>query len=86
MKDRYRFVRLGVPVFTGLAWLSLSLQLFVGVALLLRGGPPVFVGDLDVPVRLIGLGNCVLAAIYFFVLNTIAQVLRLLLDQREGSA
>ena len=75
-------VRLGVKVFMVLAWLSLVVQVGVGLFILVAGGAPVLIGGLDVPARLVGLLNCVSGALYFFVLLLVSRVLRLLLEIR----
>ena len=80
MKDDYRFLRVGVRVFKVLAWLSLVIQALLGIVLLVSGGAPVPVGGVDVPARVVGVLNCVAAGIYFFMLNLVASVIRLLLD------
>ena len=82
MKDEYRIVRIGVIVFKVLAWLSLLIQGALGIVLLVTGGPPVPIGGVDVPARLVGVLNCVAAGIYFFLLLLIANVLKLLLEVR----
>ena len=80
MKGNYRFLGLGVKVFTVLAWVSLVIQAILGLVLLVTGGAPVPVGGVDVPARVIGVLNCVAAVIYFFMLNLIADGIRLLLE------
>ena len=83
MKEGERFLRWGVKVFKVLAWLSLVIQIALGVALLVMGGDPIDVVGVPVPARVIGVLDCVAAGIYFFVLYLIASVIRLLLDLRE---
>ena len=76
-------VRRGATVFMVLAWLSLVVQVGVGLFILAVGGEPVLIGGLDVPARLVGALNCVSGAIYFFMLLLVSRVLRLLLEIRE---
>ena len=75
-------VRRGATVFMVLAWLSLVVQVGVGLFILAVGGEPVLIAGLDVPARLVGALNCVSGAIYFFMLLLVSRVLRLLLDIR----
>lgn len=77
-----RLLRASVTVFKVLAWLSLVLQVVVGLILLVGGGPAVPIGGVDVPARVVGLLNCVAGAVYFFLLMLAAQAIRLLLDIR----
>ena len=83
MKRGEKFLRAGVVVFKVLAWLSLVLQVLVGLSLLIGGGEAVPIGGVDVPARLVGILNCIAGAIYFFMLLLVANVIRLLLDIRE---
>ena len=85
MKD-VKYLRVSAVVFKVLAWLSLAIQIIVGVILLVMGGPDVPIGGVDIPARLVGVLNCVGGAIYFFFLLLISKTLRVLLDvhQRVG--
>jgi hypothetical protein len=83
MKKPYGLVEVSVKVFKVLAWITLVLQVAVGLLVLVRGGDPVLIGDVEVPARLIGFLNCLGGAVYFFLLSVVAAVLRLLLDVRE---
>ena len=83
MKKDYRFLSVGVVVFKVLAWVSLVLQVVVGLILLVGGGPAVPIGGITVPARVVGVLNCVAGGIYFFTLLLIANVICLLLDIRE---
>ena len=80
MKGDYKFLSIGVVVFKVLAWVSLVIQVLLGIILLVTGGAAIPVGGLEVPARVIGLLNCVAAVIYFFILSLIANVIKLLLD------
>ena len=86
MKPNTKFLKVGATVFKILAWVSLIIQVVVGLILLVGGGPAVPIGGVDVPARVVGVLNCVAGAIYFFMLYLIANVIRLLLDlhQRVG--
>ena len=77
-----KFLGFGVKVFKVLAWVSLVLQVIVGMILLVSGGPAVPIGGVDVPARVVGIMNCVAGALYFFMLSLVAHVIRLLLDLR----
>ena len=79
MKDSRKFVQVGTTVFTVLAWVSLILQVVVGLILLIGGGTSVPIGRVDVPARVVGLLNCLAGAIYFFVLLFLVHVVRLVL-------
>ena len=83
MKEGEQVLRWGVNVFKVLAWLSLVIQIVLGVTLLVMGGDPIDVVGVPVPARVIGALNCVAAAVYFFMLYLMASVIRLLLDLRE---
>ena len=83
MNKSSRFLKRGAVVFKVLAWVSLVIQVGAGLFVLVVGGNPVLLGEVEVPVRLIGVLNCVAGAIYFFMLLLIAHVIRLLLDIRE---
>ena len=83
MKDGAKFLGISVTVFKVLAWLSLGIQVVVGLVVLVMGGEPVPIGGLDVPARLVGVLNCVAGVIYFFMLLLVAHVIRLLLEVRE---
>ena len=83
MKKPYGLVSLGVTVFKVLAWVSLVIQVVVGLIVLVSGGEAVPIGGIDVPARLIGLLNCIAGVLYFFILLLVSTVLRLVLDIRE---
>jgi len=78
-----KFLGVSVVVFKILAWVSLVLQVVVGMILIVGGGEPVLIGGVDVPARVVGLLNCVAGAIYFFMLSLAAHVIRLLVDLRH---
>ena len=88
MKKEYQFLSAGAVLFCVLAWVSLVLQVGIGVWLLVSGGAAVPIGGVEVPARVVGVLNCVAGAIYFFTLLLVANVLRLLLDlhQRVGTS
>ena len=83
MKHPRNMLQLGVKIFTVLAWVSLVVQVGVGLVVVVVGGDPVPIGGFDVPARLIGILNCLGGAVYFFTFTLIAQVVRLLLEIRE---
>ena len=80
MKQGYGLVKASVAVFQVLAWVSLVVQVVVGLILLVSGGPAVPIGGIDVPSRVVGALNCVAGGIYWFLMSVTSQVLRLLLD------
>lgn len=73
-------LKAGVTVFTVLAWISLALQVIVGLVLLIGGGPAVDIGGVEIPARVVGVLNCLAGVIYFFLLSLASAVLALLLD------
>ena len=79
MASPERFLRPSVLVLKILAWLSLVLQILVGLVVLVMGGDPVLLGGMDVPARLVGVLNLVAVAIYFFLFMFIAHVTQVLL-------
>ena len=82
MKDSVKFVSVSAKVFQVLAWVSLVIQVAVGLIVLVVGGQPVLIGGVDVPARLVGVLNCIAGVIYFFMLYLVSHVLRLLLELR----
>lgn len=78
-----RFLRRSVVIFKGLAWLSLVLQVIVGMIVLVMGGEAVPLGGIDVPARVVGVLNFIAAAIYFFLFMFIAHITQLLLTLSE---
>ncbi len=83
MKQPDGMLRIGVSVFKVLAWVSLVVQVLVGLYLLIAGGPAVPVGGIDVPARVVGILNCVAGAIYFFLLCLASNVLQVLVEIRD---
>ena len=75
-----KLLKASITVFKVLAWLSLVIQVVVGLILLIGGGPAVPIGGVEIPARVVGVLNCVAGAIYFFLLLLVANVIRLLLD------
>ena len=82
MKDSVKFVSVSAKVFQVLAWVSLVIQVVVGLIVLVVGGQPVLIGGVDVPARLVGVLNCIAGIIYFFMLYLVSHALRLLLEIR----
>lgn len=80
MMQSRTFLKTSATVFAVLAWVSLVLQLVVGLIVLVMGGPPVFVGGAEIPARLVGVLNFVAAAIYWFLFMFISHATRALLD------
>ena len=80
MKRPEGFLELSFVIFKVLAWISLVVQVVVGIIVLVVGGEPVPIGGIDVPARLVGLLNCVAGAVYFFLLLLVARIIRVLLE------
>ena len=80
MIQDYKLIGIGVVVFKVLAWVALVLQLGVGVYLLIAGGEPVLVNNIEVPARVFGILSFVQGVIVFFMFTLLSVVLRLLLD------
>ena len=78
-----RLVRSSVTVFQVLAWVSLVLQVVVGMILLIGGGPAVEIGGVEIPARVVGMLNCLAGGIYFYLLSLASAVMALLLDLRS---
>lgn len=78
----YGFLKGSATVFKVLAWVSLILQVVVGLVLLIGGGQAVPIGGVDVPARVVGILNCVAGGIYFFLWLFLSHIVRLLLDIR----
>ena len=85
MKNSEKFLGISVKAFQVLAWVSLVIQVVVGLIVLVVGGQPVLIGGVDVPARLVGILNCIAGIIYFFMLYLVSHVLRVLLDIRQQS-
>lgn len=83
MGQTYKFLRTSITVFKVLAWVSLALQVITGVILLVVGGEPVLIGGINVPARVVGVLNFIVAIVYFFSLWLMANLIRLWLDIRE---
>lgn len=83
MLETYKFLRVSITVFKVLAWVSLGLQIITGVILLVVGGSPVFVGGINVPARVVGVLNFIVAIVYFFSLWLMANLIQLWLDIRS---
>ena len=80
MNESRKFLAVSAMVFRVLAWVSLVLQVVVGLVVLVTGGEPVAVAGVDVPARVIGILNCVAGVIYFFLMLFLAHVVRVLLE------
>jgi heme A synthase len=74
------FLRTSVRVFAILAWVSLGIQVIVGMAVLVLGGPPVPIGGAELPARVVGLLNFLAAAIYWFLFTYLSRLTKLLLE------
>ena len=86
MAQSYRFLRVSTTVFKVLAWVAVAFQVVTGMILIIQGGEPVAIGNLELPVRVVGLLNFVAAGLYFFSFWLLKSVIRLLLDIRERQA
>ena len=83
MAKPYKFLRVSTGVFKVLAWVAVAFQVVTGLILVIQGGEPVAIGNLELPVRVVGLLNFVAAGLYFFSFWLMKGVLQLLLDIRE---
>ena len=83
MAKSYKFLHLSVTVFRILAYVALVVQVGAGLVLVVTGGDPVVIGNIDVPARVVGILNFVAAALYFFSLRLVSHVIQLLLEIRE---
>ena len=86
MAQSYRFLRVSTTIFKVLAWVAVAFQVVTGMILIIQGGEPVAIGNLELPVRVVGLLNFVAAGLYFFSFWLLKSVIRLLLDIRERQA
>ena len=82
MAQPYKFLRVSVVVFKVLAWVSAVLLVGVGLYLVVAGGEPILVANVDVPARVVGILNFVTAAMYFFSFRLMSAVIAVLLDIR----
>ena len=74
------FVEKSAVVFAVLAWLTLGIQVVIGLIVLVVGGPAVPIGGAEIPARVIGVLNFVAAAIYWFLFMFVSKVTRMLLE------
>ena len=82
MAQPYKFLQVSTTIFKVLACIALVVQVVTGLILVIRGGEPVLIGGVELPVRLVGLLNFVTAAMYFFSFWLMGSLIRLLLDIR----
>ncbi len=80
MKNGRAFLRKSATVFAVLAWVTLGIQVVVGLIVLVVGGPAVPIGGAEIPARVIGVLNFVAAAIYWFLFMFISTMTRVLLE------
>ena len=80
MPPQDKFLAIAALVFKVLAWVSLGIQALVGVVVLVVGGPPVPIGEAEIPARVIGVLNFVAAGIYWFLFMFISKMTRVVLD------
>ena len=83
MAQPYKFLRVSAVVFKVLAWVAVAFQVVTGLVLIISGGEPVTIGNLELPVRVVGLLNFVAAGLYFFSFWLLRSVVQLLLDIRD---
>ena len=86
MAKPYKFLRVSTVVFKVLAWVAVAFQVVTGLILIIQGGEPVPIGNLELPVRVVGLLNFVAAGLYFFSFWLLKSLIQLLLDIRERQA
>ena len=82
MAQPYKFLQVSATIFKVLAFVALVVQVATGLILLVRGGEPVLIGGVELPVRFVGALNFVTAAMYFFSFWLMGSLIRLLLDIR----
>jgi hypothetical protein len=82
---QHKLLKTGVVAFKVLAWVALGLQSLLGLAVVVIGGDPVFIGTVEMPARFVGLINCLGAPIYFFMFMIVSAGLQLLLDLHEAA-
>ena len=80
MRSGTRFLRISATVFGILAWVIAGAQLVVGVTVLVMGGPPALIMNVDVPARVVGLLTIVSAGLYWFFLTFLNRLTRAVLD------
>lgn len=73
------FLSKGAAVFAVLAWVSLGIQVVVGLMVLVMGGSPVPVAGVELPARLIGVLNFIAAAVYWFLFMFMSKLTRVIL-------
>ena len=83
MKGTVPFLKVSATIFQVLAWVSMVIQVAVGLVVLVTGGSAVPIGGVEVPARAIGVLNCVAGVIYFFLLLLISHVVRVLVEIRD---
>ena len=86
MAQPYKFLRVSTVVFKVLAWVAVAFQVVTGLILIIQGGEPVPIGNLELPVRVVGLLNFIAAGLYFFSFWLLKSLVQLLLDIRERQA
>ena len=80
LKPGAKFLGTSETVFAVLAWVSLVIQVVVGLAVLVMGGPAIPIGGAEIPARIIGILNFVAAAIYWFLFMFISSLTRAFAD------
>ncbi len=83
MAQTYKFLHVSTAVFKVLAWVAVAFQVVTGMILIISGGEPVAIGNLELPVRVVGLLNFVAGGLYFFSFWLMKNLIQLLLDIRE---
>ena len=79
MKSDSTFLQKSAAVFAILAWVSLGVQVLVGLMVLVMGGAPVQIGGIELPARVIGVLNFVAAAVYWFLFMFMSKMTRVIL-------
>ena len=75
-----KFLGGSAKVFVVLAWVSLVLQVGMGVFVLVVGGDPVPFGGVDINARWIGCFTILQGAVSYFLLVFIAHLIRAILE------
>lgn len=88
MKE-YKFLKIARIIFKVLGWLVLVLGMATGVIILITGGGAAAITPqgIEIPAtpKVAGLVFMVMAAIYFFILYTVSEIINILLDLKGSS-
>ena len=83
MAQPYKFLRVSTIVFKVLAWVTLALYAVSGIALIITGGPPVPLLDIEASARLLAAVYLLAGGANFYFLWLIHSLIQLCLDIRS---